>query len=195
MITYGCIWRIFLPEMTHWWPSFKQRLNGSVSAFFLHLTMNFLQRAQARGLKMISEMTLLATQRVINLISSEVAYSQPWSGIWLTDRTFCRLGKTPFWSKKLNRAVSRRFRCVDCVTINKFWFWYPKAAEVSKRNKDLVWKALINQLEAEGNTSCIGFEHYWYQFSCVAMHATCLNLVIFVTKKYIGSLHSKNSLK
>ena len=53
MITYGGIRRIFLPGMTHSCPPFKQRLHGSFSVFASHLTLNFLQRAQARGLKMI----------------------------------------------------------------------------------------------------------------------------------------------
>ena len=57
MITYGGIRRIFFPGMTHSWPPFKQRLHGSVSVFASHLTLNFLQRAQARGLKIVRKMT------------------------------------------------------------------------------------------------------------------------------------------
>ena len=54
IVAYGGVRRIFLPGMTHSCPPFKQRLHGSVSVFASHLTLNFLQRAQARGLKMIS---------------------------------------------------------------------------------------------------------------------------------------------
>jgi len=53
--TYGGVRRIFLPGMTHSCPPFKQRLHGSISVFASHLTLNFLQRAQARGLKTIGE--------------------------------------------------------------------------------------------------------------------------------------------